>query len=214
MSASRGRAFQRDHVVAACLAGAVVVVVGYASGLGLKTTPAGAGTSVTAGGPPQTPAAPQEPARQPLPAGQLPPANDVQPMPAMPDVGAPPADGFPATGPVADTPSAEPAPPTTGSVPPGTEAPPPDPGTGTPTPPGNPVPDCQPGLAQPVLDTASGLPLVGDLTAGAGLTGPDGILAAILGSCRPQPETPGQPATAPAVLPGIQPTPATPASGG
>ncbi|MBB1159368.1 MULTISPECIES: hypothetical protein [Amycolatopsis] len=39
--ASAGRGLRRDHGVAASLAGAVVIVAGYASGIGLKTTAAG-----------------------------------------------------------------------------------------------------------------------------------------------------------------------------
>ncbi|WP_406629779.1 hypothetical protein [Amycolatopsis sp. WGS_07] len=173
--ASAGRGLRRDHVVAACLAGAVVIVVGYASGIGLKTT--------TASGPAPSEQAPAQaaPAPEPvLPNGNLPPAGAVQPMPPVPDGGLPPADAPPPEMPMPDSPTGEtPAP--TGEIPPPSGAPaPPSPPE---TPPQSPVPTCQPGAVQPVLDTVSGLPLVGGITAGAGLTGPDGILAALLGSC-------------------------------
>lgn len=208
MTASRGRSLHREHVVAACLAGAVVVVVGYASGVGLKTAPAGANTSVMAvGGQPQT-----SPAQQPVPSGQPPPPDAVEPMPPIPGPAAPPAVVPPGAVPVTDVPpvqqppqGSDPAPP--GSTDPGAPSTPP----GVPAPPGTPppAPDCQPGAVQPVVDALTGLPLVGGLTTGLGLTGPGGILLALVGSCQPQP---GQ---TPVLLPaGLPPAQAVPTSGG
>jgi hypothetical protein len=64
---------RRDAAVAAALAGTVVVVLGYASGLGVQATPAS--TLITA--PPAVPAAPTTPAA-PLPT----PAPTPEPLPA------------------------------------------------------------------------------------------------------------------------------------
>ncbi|NBH11779.1 hypothetical protein GTY80_52140, partial [Amycolatopsis sp. SID8362] len=64
-----------------------------------------------------------------------------------------------------------------------TPAPTPPPGT-TPPPPGTDVPACQPGAVQQVLDTVGGLPVLGALTTGLGVTGPDGAGALVLGYCR------------------------------
>ncbi|WP_370940711.1 hypothetical protein [Amycolatopsis sp. cg13] len=175
----------REQVVAACLAGAVVVVVGYASGIGLKTT--------AASGPVALDQAPAQaaPAPQPvLPNGELPPPGAVQPMPPVPGGGIPPVDAPPPAAPVADAPSGE-VPPPTGEIPqpsgdpmpPAPPETPPQTPTGTPPPSGTPT--CQPGAVQPVLDTVSGLPLIGGLTTGIGVTGPDGLLSTILGSCPP-----------------------------
>jgi hypothetical protein len=211
VTASRGRSLHREHVVAACLAGAVVVVVGYASGVGLKTTPAGADTSVTAdGGKPTASQAP--PAQQPIPAGQPPAPDAGQPMPAMPGPAGPPAGVPPVAAPITDVPPVQQPPQGPDPVPPGST----DPGVpstppNAPVPPGTPVPipGCQPGLVQPITDAATGLPLVGGLTTGLGLTGPSGVLAALVGSCQPQP---GQP---PALWPaGLSPAPAALTSGG
>ncbi|EOD63425.1 hypothetical protein H480_37070, partial [Amycolatopsis vancoresmycina DSM 44592] len=46
----RGPALRRDHVIAASLAGAVVVVVGYASGIGLHPGTAAAAPPAVADG--------------------------------------------------------------------------------------------------------------------------------------------------------------------
>ncbi|WP_020672204.1 hypothetical protein [Amycolatopsis nigrescens] len=178
--AARDWSPRREHLIAASLTGAVVVVVGYASGIGVRTTiPAGAEAEVRAA----APAVPGEPA-VPLPAGAPPPVGPVPslpaasvgvpdvalpmpPMPSMPEVPAipapvPPVTEVPSTGPLPPNPS-----------PPGVPPPP-----GLPMPP---VPDCQPGVVQPVLDLAGGLPLVGDL----GVTGPSGLLGTLLGYCAP-----------------------------
>jgi hypothetical protein len=193
---------RRDHVIAAGLAGAVVIVVGYASGLGLKPSSVGAGRSVTADGgqhsTPQTPAG-----EQPVPSGQLPSPDAVPPMPPVPggtqpvDVPPSPSDVVPVTAIPAEQP-----PPETDPTSPGSPTTPP-----APTPPGTPSPECRPGLVQPVLDAASGLPLVGDLTGGLGITGPSGLLSTLLGSC-PAPAV----STAPPV-PAVAGT-AVPAAGG
>jgi len=197
VTASRGRSLRREHVVAACLTGAVVVVIGYASGVGLKTTPAGADTSVTAdGGQPSAPQAP--PTQQPTPSGQPPPSDAVQPMPPMPGPAAPPVEALPGT--VTNVPPVE-------QLPPGSDPVVPDPSTppGAPVPPGTPpVPGCQPGLVQPVVDAVTGLPLVGDVTTGLGLTGPGGVLAALLGSCPAQAgQSPALPAAALPLVPAL-----------
>jgi len=170
---------RRDHVIAAGLAGAVVIVVGYASGLGLKPGSVGAGSSVTADGgqhsTPQTPAG-----ERPVPSGQLPSPDAVPPMPPVPG-GTQPVD----------------VPPSPPDVVPVTTMPTEQP------PPGTPSPECQPGLVQPVLNAASGLPLVGDLTGGLGITGPSGLLSTLLGSC-PAPAvatTPPEPAVAGTAVP-------------
>lgn len=83
MAGSRGMSVTRDELIAACLVGAVVVVVGYASGLGLKTTTtASAAPPVSAGGAP--PPAGVQPAEIPPPPPGLVP-------PPVPPGGAPPA---------------------------------------------------------------------------------------------------------------------------
>ncbi|MFE3176497.1 hypothetical protein ACFXPA_29915 [Amycolatopsis sp. NPDC059090] len=194
--ASVGRGSRRDQVVAACLAGAVVVVVGYASGIGLKTTAASSPVA------PDQPPAQAAPAPQPvLPNGELPPPGAVQPMPPMPGGGIPPVDAPPPAEPVADVPSGE-IPPPTGDIlqPTGDPMPPAPPETPPQTPTGTPppteTPTCQPSAVQPVLDTVSGLPLVGGLTTGLAVTGPDGLLSTIIGSC---PAAPAQPAAPPAI---------------
>ena len=172
----RGPALRRDHVIAASLAGAVVVVVGYASGIGLR--PGGAADAAT---PPAVAdgghsAAPETPGAQPLPSALPPSAVPVSPLPAVP-VGDQPAETMPTVpgdGVVATpTPTPVPDPPAPTS--------PPEP---APPPPGTEVPACQPGAAQQVLDTVGGLPLVGAVTTGLGVTGPDGLGALVLGYCR------------------------------
>ncbi|GAB3160026.1 hypothetical protein GCM10027258_74540 [Amycolatopsis stemonae] len=162
----RGPALRRDHVIAASLAGAVVVVVGYASGIGLRPGAAAAAPPPVVDGGHQ--AVPETPGAQPLPSG-LPPADvPVPPLPAVPVVDQPP----PTTpGDVVVTPTPEPVP----TVP---QEPEPVP------PPGTEVPTCRPGAAQQVLDTVGGLPVLGAVTGGLGVTGPDGLGALVLGYCR------------------------------
>ncbi|MEV7099391.1 hypothetical protein AB0M80_41850 [Amycolatopsis sp. NPDC051045] len=175
----RGPALRRDHVIAASLAGAVVIVVGYASGIGLR--PGGAADATTPpavadGGRPVTPETPGPP---PLPAGLLPSGVPVVPLPAAP-VGGPPAEAMPPM-PGEVTPIPDP-----GSPQPGAPEPPspPSPTTPDPPPPGTDVPACRPGVPQQVLDTVGGLPLLGTVTTGLGVTGPDGLGALVLGYCR------------------------------
>ena len=170
----RGPALSRDHLIAASLAGAVVVVVGYASGIGLRPgSPAAAAPPVVAdGGHQGTP-----PTGEPLPPGE-PPANvPSTPLPAVPIVGPatvlPPDTSMPPMGGGVDV---EPTP-VTETPPPGTTVPPPPP-------PGTDLPACQPGVAQQVLDTVGGLPLLGAVTTGLGVTGADGLGATVLGYCR------------------------------
>ena len=176
----RGPALRRDHVIAASLAGAVVIVVGYASGIGLR--PSGAADAATPpavadGGHPATPA---PPGKQPLPAGQPPSDVPVVPLPAVP-VGDQPAQPVPSMpsmpGGVGVIPTPEPEPTEPGS-------PQPTPPPSTPPPPGTDVPPCRPGVPQQVLDTVGGLPLLGSVTTGLGVTGPGGVGALVLGYCR------------------------------
>jgi hypothetical protein len=176
----RGPALRRDHVIAASLAGAVVVVVGYASGIGLRPGTAAATPPVVAdGGHPA--AAPETPGAQPLPAGQPPAGGPVSPLPAVP-VGDLPPDPMPSMpGDVGATPAPDPGSPGAGTTPPPSE---PEPTTPVPPPPGTDVPACQPGVPQQVLDTVGGLPLLGAVTTGLGVTGPAGVGALVLGYCR------------------------------
>jgi len=166
----RGPALSRDHLIAASLAGAVVVVVGYASGIGLRpgSTAAAAPPVVTDGGPHATPSA-----EQPLPPGEPPADVPAAPLPAAPIAGPPPDASMP---PMPGGVDVEPTP-VTETPPPATTVPPPPP-------PGTELPACQPGVAQQVLDTVGGLPLVGSVTTGLGVTGPDGLGATVLGYCR------------------------------
>jgi hypothetical protein len=173
----RGPALRRDHVIAASLAGAVVIVVGYASGIGLRpggTADAATPPVVADGG---HPAAPATPVPQPLPPG-LPPADvPAVPLPAIP-VGDQPGQTMPSMpGDTGVVPTPEPPPTEPGS-------PEPTPPPSTPPPPGTDVPPCQPGVTQQVLDTVGGLPLLGSVTTGLGVTGPSGVGALVLGYCR------------------------------
>lgn len=170
----RGPALSRDHLIAASLTGAVVVVVGYASGIGLRPgSQASAAPPVVAdGGPHATPSA-----EQPIPPGQPPVDVPAAPLPAVP-IAAPPAELPPDSMPslpvdvgVEPTPVIETPPPPETTVP-------------EPPPPGTDLPACQPGVAQQVLDTVGGLPLLGAVTTGLGVTGPDGLGATVLGYCR------------------------------
>jgi len=181
----RGPALRRDHVIAASLAGAVVIVVGYASGIGLRPGTAAATPPAVADG--GHPAAPETPAAQPLPAGRLPTGGPASPLPALP-VGDQPAVPMPPLPPMPSMPGdigVVPVP-DPGSLDPGTPPPPssPEPTTPVPPPPGTDLPACQPGVPQQVLDTVGGLPLLGAVTTGLGVTGPAGIGAQVLGYCR------------------------------
>lgn len=183
----RGPALRRDHVIAASLAGAVVVVVGYASGIGLR--PGSAADAATP--PPVADGGPPAPATtQPLPSGLPPSGVPAVPLPA----GAPPAEPMPPMPPVPSTPGDVVVAPTPAPVPttPPTTPPPPPPGTD--------VPACEPGAAQQVLDTVGGLPLLGTVTTGLGVTGPDGLGALVLGYCR-APDGALIPAAVPSTVP-------------
>ncbi len=170
----RGPALSRDHLIAASLAGAVVVVVGYASGIGLRPgSPAAAAPPAVADGGQQAPPATEEP----IPAGEPPADVPASPLSAVPIVelpAAPPADAMPSLPGGVDV---EPPPVTEPPAPPGTSVP-------EPPPPGTDLPACQPGLPQQVLDTVGGLPLLGAVTTGLGVTGPAGLGATVLGYCR------------------------------
>ncbi|WP_410567324.1 hypothetical protein [Amycolatopsis sp. cmx-4-61] len=179
----RRPALRRDHVIAASLAGAVVVVVGYASGIGLR--PGGAADAATPpavadGGHPATAETPEAP---PIPSAQPPSDVPVLPLPAVPVGNQPgqsiqpppsmPGGGVVAVPPQEPEPTSPPAPTT-----------PTTPATPAPPPPGADLPACEPGAAQQVLDTVGGLPLLGTVTSGLGVTGPNGLGALVLGYCR------------------------------
>ncbi|WP_410638914.1 hypothetical protein [Amycolatopsis sp. lyj-346] len=194
----RGPALRRDHVIAASLAGAVVVVVGYASGIGLRPGTAAATPPVVADG--GHPATPHPPGAQPPPAGRLPTGGPASPLPAvpvgdLPSVPMPPMPGD--TGVVVPVPDP-------GSPGAGTPPPPSPPGSAPPVPPppGTAVPACQPGVPQQVLDTVGGLPLLGAVTAGLGVTGPSGVGALVLGYCL-TPDGGLEPAMVPAPAPTV-----------
>nr|WP_225956233.1 hypothetical protein [Amycolatopsis lexingtonensis] len=179
------------------MAGAVVVVVGYASGIGLH--PGGAADAATpppiADGGHQ--ATVETPGATPLPSA-LPPSDvPVSPLPADPVVPAGDQPAMPMPTPPGDVVVTPPLDPGTPAPPPGTTPPPrtePPPGTG--------VPACQPGAAQQVLDTVGGLPVLGAVTTGLGVTGPDGVGALVLGYCR-TPDGALEPAMVPAAAVGI-----------
>ncbi|MGW3966137.1 hypothetical protein ACWED2_40385 [Amycolatopsis sp. NPDC005003] len=175
----RGPALRRDHVIAASLAGAVVVVVGYASGIGLRPGTAAATPPVVADG--GHPAAPETPAPQTVPAGLPPAGGPVSPLPALPvgDQPGAPMPSMPGDTGVAPVPDPGPLDPGPSPAPS-----PPEPTTPAPPPPGTDVPACQPGVPQQVLDTVGGLPLLGAVTTGLGVTGPGGVGALVLGYCR------------------------------
>ncbi len=170
--ALRGIAVRRDHLIAASLTGAVVIVVGYASGLGLKPGAAA-----------ETPPVVAQPA--PTPATSVPPGKPPSPvpvpsLPAVPVADVPAPAAPPALGGGVEvqpsTPSSEDPVPTHPHPVPTPTLPPP--------PPGEELPDCRPGAVQQVLDIVAALPLLGGVTGGLGVTGPDGLGATILGYCR------------------------------
>lgn len=170
--ALRGIAPRRDQLIAASLTGAVVIVVGYASGLGLKPG--------TAAENPPVLAQPAPSGTTPLPSGEPPAPAPIPSLPAVPvtDIPAPvvpPAPGggvevppsVPPLEPVPSHPHPEPPPVTPPLPPPDVE-----------------LPACQPGVAQQVLDTVAVLPLLGGVTDGLGVTGSGGLGATLLGYCR------------------------------
>ncbi|AIG73640.1 Putative membrane protein [Amycolatopsis japonica] len=162
---------RRDQLIAASLTGAVVIVVGYASGLGLKP-----GTA--AENPPPVIAQPAPSGPSPVPDGKPPPPAPIPALPAVPVTDAPAPVAPPGPGGGVDAgpsaPPPEPVPPT---------HPHPEPPT-TPPPPPEELPVCQPGAVQQVLDTVAALPLLGGVTGGLGVTGADGLGATLLGYCR------------------------------
>lgn len=173
--ALRGMVPRREQLIAASLTGAVVIVVGYASGLGLKPG--------TAAGSPPVLAQPAPPgATTPPPDGEPPAPAPVPSLPAAPitDIPAPviPPMPPPGGGVVLPPPALPPEPVPTHPHPDPPPTMPPLP------PPGSELPACQPGVAQQVLDTVAALPLLGGVTGGLGVTGADGLGATLLGYCR------------------------------
>lgn len=150
MALTRGMSVSGDNVIAACLVGAVVVVVGYASGLGVNATTANSTTSTTppaaaGGSPPPVGVQPAE--IPPPPPGLLPPL-------AAP-AGPPSATG--ALPPASETnaPTAEPTHPG-GHHPEQPDTPPPTTEPGDPgEPDGDQPADCDNGAVWTVLDTES-----------------------------------------------------------
>lgn len=175
--ALRGIAPRRDQLIAASLTGAVVIVVGYASGLGLKPGTAAAEN-------PPALAQPAPSASTPSPGGEPPAPVPVPSLPAVPVTGvpapaAPPEPTVPGGG-VEVSPSVPPPDPVPSHPHPG----PPSATPPSPPPPGTELPACQAGVAQQLLDTVGTLPLLGGVTGGLGVTGPDGLGATLLGYCR------------------------------
>ncbi|MFI7115875.1 hypothetical protein [Amycolatopsis sp. NPDC049868] len=168
--ALRGIVPRRDQLIAASLTGAVVIVVGYASGLGLKP-----GTVAESAPPAIDRPAPSGPS--PVPDGNPPPPGPIPSLPAVPvtDAPAPVAPPGPGGGVEVSPPAPPPEPVPT--------HPHPEPPT-TPPPPPEELPVCQPGAVQQVLDTVAALPLLGGVTGGLGVTGADGLGATLLGYCR------------------------------
>jgi hypothetical protein len=152
---------RREHVVAASLVGSVVVVLGFASGLGIHHTATG---TVAA----------------PAPGSAAPPTTDTSGEPA--GGGYQPA-GYSGDSPQGDNPyvatTTAPVPvgtATTTAVPTTTTSP----GTTTTTS----APTCTPGVLPQVVDTVTsgvqGLPLLGPVVAGIGLPP---LVDTLLGSC-------------------------------
>ena len=127
------RLLRREHVVAASLVGAVVVVVGYASGLG--TLP------VTASEAPSE----DDPVAAAPPPGTQAPTQETQPQTGTPEHHSGGGGSVPVVNPPGTGHTGHPAPPTT------------PPSTPPPTPPGPDDPDpenpCAPGLVPRSLDT-------------------------------------------------------------
>lgn len=159
-----GTVDRRDAAVAAALAGAVVVIVGYAAGLGIESTDAVAATEPPVA--PSVPAAPvpnQASGAGAAPAGQAPAL--VAPAPAVPNVSVGSPDS-----PDPSTPSQPDAPgqPSSPADPHSPHSP--HPSEPTPTP-GDPTPSCAPGLLDDV-------PVIGAVTEAA-TTFLSGILDAV-----------------------------------
>jgi hypothetical protein len=189
MPATAGTILRREHLVAACLVGTVVVVVGFASGLGLTKPDAGSTPAQQNSATPPTPQA-GEPGTQAGGAGDG-GAGPVNYVGTPVGLAAAPGAGSPAvtlaTIPPQDTPPA-----TTGSTPPPISPVVPPTTTGVP-------PTCTTGLLTGLLNqvttAANGLPIVGPLA--PQLTG------TLLGNCPAQSTTDSSaPSTTPAV-PGL-----------
>jgi hypothetical protein len=208
-------------VVAAGLVGTVVILVGFASGLGItRPAPASAGTNQQAAGPTGG-----------KPAGQADSPATGSGTGGVIYVGTPQAAGLtgvPWPSWLTNWPSisGSPSGPGIGGPPPSTPSSPVGPTGSAPTMPGPTTPpNCQVGLVQSVLATTTsvvnGIPLIGGLTGGLiggapstsgpanpGLVG--GLANTLIGSCPPPPPTtatmPSAPTTAPA--PVVLPAPA------
>lgn len=185
----RGQGPLRDNVIAACLVGAVVVVIGYASGLGLRTDLAAANTPAAA-----APAQPGVPAVAPPPP--LPPAG-LLPPPGAPVNAAPPATAAPQiTGSQPYPPATSPGPQPPSSTPPHDQ----DPSEPPPS-------ECQESLLRTLLDMLglSGVqPVVGSVAPDLPLGGQsddedlvDDALDMVAGSCDPDESAPDEEPTAP-----------------
>lgn len=176
----------RDKVIAAALTSAVVVVVGYASGIGLRTD----ATAATAPQPPALAAPPATPGGE-LPSAVPPPAAPEGYLPAQVPPAAPPAD--------------QPTPPGTPPtipphLPPGTDPHPPghDPSDPPSEPPSEPGDECEDGAVRTLVDMllpADALATAGLAAPTAGLAVDDGMLGdtldTLIGYCdtaEPEPE--------------------------
>ena len=153
---------RREHVVAASLVGSVVVVLGFASGLGIHHTATGAVAA-------------------PAPGSAAPPTTDTSSEPA--GGGYQPA-GYSGDSPQGDNPYIAP---TIAPVPVGTTTPTATTTVPTTTSPGTTTtstPSCTPGVVPQVVDTLTtgvqGLPLLGPVVAGIGLPP---LVDTLLGSC-------------------------------
>ncbi|QUQ62972.1 hypothetical protein [Kutzneria sp. CA-103260] len=153
---------RREHVVAASLVGSVVVVLGFASGLGLHHT------STTVAAPPVTTGTPPPPATEA--GGGVDQTGDGQQSAGS---------SGPVDNPYVATTTSTPAPTVTGTA---------APTTPTTTTPGATTsttgPTCTPGLAPLVVDSLTtgvqGLPLLGPVVSGIGLPP---LVDTLLGSC-------------------------------
>lgn len=190
MPATAGTILRREHLVAACLVGTVVVVVGFASGIGLTKPAATQNTAMppmSQGTEPDGPATGDGAGGGGANGGGSAPVNYVgTPI----GLAAAPAAG--SQGLVDTT-----APPTSG-VPPTTSetAPPPT----TTTAPGSPPPTCDSGVLTVLLDQAAtavnGVPVIGPLT--------PQITDALVGSCSAQSTVAGStPAASSATTPPV-----------
>lgn len=146
------RFVQREHIVAACLVGSVVIVVGFASGLGIHATTTAPSRPDTRADSPEHPAADLPVVAPPEPTAPRPAHPPIDPIAVAPA----PAE------PVRTTPTDTPDP--THSHP--------APTTPAPTTPPPSPPDCVPGTVPALLDTLTGAvtvlpldPLTGAVTA-------------------------------------------------